>query len=315
MLSFTPNHARPLADTAPCLAPRASGTPIIGQLNHVSLTVVLVFAILAAACSSPDRRYTLRGQITEVAPDHTQVTLKHEDIPGFMPAMTMAYFVTDPKELEGFAAGDLVTATIVVKVSTPYLTAIKRTGHAPVPEETPKPHAMDILQPGDTVPSVAMTDQSGKAIAFSDWRGQVLAVTFVYTRCPMPDFCPLMDRNFAAVQSAIARDPALRDRVRLVSVSFDPEHDTPAVLRAHARTLGADPRIWSFVTGAPDVIASLTEKFGVSTIRESDPAKTITHNLRTAVIDPAGRLVTVHTQNDWTPDALVQEIRAARDRR
>ena len=110
MLSFTPNHARPLADTAPCLAPRASGTPIIGQLNHVSLTVVLVFAILAAACSSPDRRYTLRGQITEVAPDHTQVTLKHEDIPGFMPAMTMAYFVTDPKELEGFVAGDLVTA-------------------------------------------------------------------------------------------------------------------------------------------------------------------------------------------------------------
>jgi protein SCO1/2 len=195
-------------------------------------------------------------------------------------------------------------------MNSPTLAEIKRTGHAPLPEGGPTPRVMDVMQPGDVVPDVPLTDQSAKTVRFSDWRGQVLAVTFVYTRCPLPDFCPRMDRNFSSVRRSLDADPALRDRVHLVSVSFDPERDTPAVLRAHANTLGADPRSWSYVTGTPDAIATLASRFGVSTIRESDPASTITHNLRTAIVDGAGRLVSVRSGNDWTPEALLQDIRA-----
>jgi protein SCO1/2 len=313
MLSFTPDHARPFARSAPFSAPRASATPG-RQLNRgraLTSSIVCLIGLFLSGCGPREQRYPLRGQIIEMTPDRTQVTVNHEDIPGFMPAMTMAYYVSDPKELQGLTPGDTITATLVVKMNSPTLTAIARTGHAPLPEGAAKPRAMDVLQPGDVVPDVPLTDQSGKTVRLSDWRGRVLAVTFVYTRCPLPDFCPRMDRNFAGVRRTLDADPALADRVHLVSVSFDPEHDTPAVLRAHANAIGADPRGWSYVTGTPDAIATLASRFGVSVIRETDPAAPITHNLRTAVVDGAGRFVSVRSGNDWTPDALLQDIRSA----
>jgi protein SCO1/2 len=118
-----------------------------------------------------------------------------------------------------------------------------------------------------------------------------------------------MDRHFGDLQRAIAADPALRDRVHLASISFDPAHDTPEVIAAHAKARGADPRYWSYLTGEPAVIDRLTSRFGVSEIADQG-ADTITHNLRTAVIDPKGRLVAIHSGNDWTVDALLNELRA-----
>ena len=161
------------------------------------------------------------------------------------------------------------------------------------------------------VPDDPLQDQTGAPRKLSDWRGKALAVTFVYTRCPLPDFCPLMDRHFAELQRAIAGDARLRDRAHLVSVSFDPAHDTPAVIQAHAKMRGADPRTWSYLTGSPDAIEHLTSRFGVSTIAGTDAAQTLTHNLRTAVIDPKGRLVKVLSGNDWTVDQLLADLREA----
>jgi protein SCO1/2 len=170
---------------------------------------------------------------------------------------------------------------------------------------------MDVLAPGNPVPDVRLTDESGTTRAFSDWRGKAIAVTFVYTRCPIPDFCPLMDRQFAAVQRELLADAALRDRVALLSVSFDPEYDTPAVLAEHARRAGADPRVWRFATGDRDAIAGFASRFGVSVIREGADAREITHNLRTAVIGRDGRLIEMLSGNEWTASQLLDALRRA----
>jgi protein SCO1/2 len=144
----------------------------------------------------------------------------------------------------------------------------------------------------------------------SSLRGHRVALTFMYVRCPLPDFCPRMDQNFAAVQKTIKSTPELAD-VRLVSVSFDPEYDTPAELKKHAQALGADPAVWKFVTATPEEMEKLTGRFGVHVERDDQKSINITHNLRTAVIGPDGRVVKVHSGTDWTPAQLVADLKAA----
>jgi protein SCO1/2 len=199
----------------------------------------------------------------------------------------------------------------VVDGNDVHLDAIKKAGHAPLPPGAKAVRVMDVMQPGDLVPDEALVDQTGATRRLSDWRGRVLAVTFVYTRCPLPDFCPAMDRQFRALQKAIAADPPLRDRTHLVSVSFDPAHDTPDVIRRHAESLGADPGFWSYLTGSERAIDQLTSRFGVSAIQERDKGETFTHNLRTAIVDPQGHLVKIYTGNDWTPDVVLNDLRAS----
>lgn len=283
-------------------------------MRSITLSAV-VLGIFVAACGGPKaQQYPVEGQIIGVSADHRQLTINHKDIPNFMPAMTMAYFVKDPHELDGVAQGDLATATLVVNGSEVFLKDVKKTGHAALPSDARPVKAMDIMAPGDTVPDDVLIDQGGAPKKLSDWRGKVIAVTFIYTRCPLPDFCPLMDRHFADVQQAIASNNALRGRVHLVSISFDPKHDTPAVLQAHAKGLDADPDVWTFLTGTPDAIGRVAERFGVSVTPERDPGQTITHNLRTAVVDPQGRVTTIYSGNEWTVnqilDALTHALRS-----
>jgi protein SCO1 len=291
-----------------------------GPSPGIPLVVALfsVVAVLGSCKAESDRTYPVRGQIlaiaTQTRPDgRREVTVKHDDIPNFMPAMTMAYFVKEPALLDRVQPGDLFTATLVFKdrSSELYLEDLKKTGHANLPAGATPVRTMDVMNPGDEVPDDPLQDQAGATRKLSDWRGKALAVTFVYTRCPLPDFCPLMDRHFGELQRAIAADPRLRDRVHLVSVSFDPRHDTPAVIRAHATARGADPATWSYLTGPPAAIDHLTSRFGVSAITGKEAAETITHNLRTAVIDRTGRLVKVYSGNEWTVDQLLADLREA----
>jgi protein SCO1/2 len=144
----------------------------------------------------------------------------------------------------------------------------------------------------------------------SEWRGTVTVLTFTYTRCPLPTFCPLMDQNFATLQRRLADDTMLRGRVKLITMTFDPSTDTPAVLAAHAAKLKADPNVWTFLTG--DV--ATTERFagglGVGVIHDPQDASQITHNLRTVVIGADGRLIKIYPGNDWTPGAVLGDLRA-----
>ena len=280
------------------------------------LVLVSMLASLPAGCTREQaRQYPLRGQVIAIGVPHadgrTEVTIKSADIPGFMPAMTMPYLVKDGRLLQGIAAGDLMTGTLVVKGSDVYLSAIAKTGHAALTPDANPVRFLDVMQPGDEIPDDLLQDQDGRTRKLSDWRGRALAVTFVYTRCPLPDFCPLMDRHFAALQKIISADVRLRERVHLASVSFDPAHDTPDVIRAHARGIGANPAIWSYLTGSPAAIDHLTSRFGVSAVSQNDAAQTFSHNLRTAIVDPRGRLVTIYSGNDWTVDSALDDLRKA----
>lgn len=279
---------------------------------------VIAAAILAAglgACSR-GRAYELRGQVVAVDPSRQEITVKHEDIRGFMPGMTMPFRIRDRALLEDRIPGELITATLVVGTNEAYLENIRRTGHADLPASTAgSSGSFDLLQPGAEVPDELFVDQTGAPRRLSEWRKKVIAVTFIYTRCPLPDFCPQMDRQFAAVQQTASKDPILMERFHLLSVSFDPDYDTPPVLAAHARRVGADTTSWSFVTGRVEDIDRFASRFAVSVMRNGGTAQEVVHNLRTAVIDADGRLVKIFGGNDWMPGDVVSELRNAVGRR
>lgn len=280
-----------------------------------SLYLMLLVALLTASGCSRAKEYPLVGQVLAVHPERQEITVRHEDIRGFMPGMTMPFKVKEAGELTGRKPGELITATLVVEDSLGYLTGITSTGEAPLPADAPALPAGPMIDKGAQVPEAELTDQQGRTRRISEWRGRTIAVTFVYTRCPLPDFCPLMDRHFKAAQTALKADAALASRAHLLSVSFDPDYDTPAVIARHANRAGADPAVWSYLTGTREAVDRFAAAFGVSVIRDEQPMQEIVHNLRTAVIDAEGRLVTVLNGRDWAPEDLVAEIRAADARR
>ena len=271
-------------------------------------------ALLAGACSAPSsqRVYTLQGQVLAVSPNHDAATIKHEEIKGLMPAMTMPYKVREAKLLDRIAPGDLINATLVVVSNDAYLTEVNKTGSAPL-EQPPAPtqaasSGFELLKPGEVVPNTSFVDQDGKTLGFSAFKGSTLVVTFIYTRCPLPTFCPLMDRHFATIQTTLKDDPALGN-VHLVSISFDPIADTPPVLKQHARTLEADLRRWTFLTGTRDDVDQFAARFGVSVSRALNNPLDITHTLRTAIVDDGGRLVKVYVGNEWTPEQVLADLK------
>src|SRR5881227_1138164 len=181
---------------------------------HRPVALCLCLSLAGAACTTPDQRtFTLQGQVLSLEPARKQLTVKHEEIKGFMPAMTMPYEVRDEKLLTGLAAGDLINATLVVVSNGAYLSRITKVGQAPLekpPAEAPEPSAssgFELLKPGEQVPDTPFVDQDGRKRSFSGFKGSPLVVTFIYTKCPLPTFCPLMDRHFAAMQKPLKEDP------------------------------------------------------------------------------------------------------------
>ncbi len=277
--------------------------------------VVVSAALLCAACGSGgDRRFMLQGQVQSIDAPRKLVVVKHEEIKGFMPAMTMPYEVEDAGALSALAPGDLITSTLVVFSNGAHLTNIKRVGTAPL--EAPPAQSMptassgfELLRSGDPVPDASFVDQDGRKRTFAAFKGAPVVMTFIYTRCPLPTFCPLMDRHFATLQKTLKQDPAL-SKVHLVTVSFDPATDTPPVLKAHAKTLDADLSRWTFLTGDRDQIDQFASRFGVSVSRAMNDPRDITHNLRTVIVKGDGTLAKTYTGNDWSPDQLLADLRA-----
>jgi protein SCO1/2 len=278
--------------------------------------VIARLLVLAALCvagcrqTPPPREFQLTGQILSVKPESQEVLVKHDDIPGFMMAMTMPYKVEDAALLSDKVPGDLITATLVVGETTAVLSSVIKTGHAEivVPDVQPEVSALDMVKIGEEVPDVSLVNEDGEVMSLASYRGQPVALTFIYTRCPDAEFCLLMNSHFLAVQKAVQSTPGLSG-VRLISVSFDPEFDTPAVLKEHARRSQADPKIWRFGTGSIEDIGAFASRFGVTVTRSSSPV--LIHNLGTAVIDGRGRLTSLNSTNRWTPSDLVGELQAA----
>jgi protein SCO1/2 len=283
---------------------------------RIFMAFPLALSLLAAACgggASGDRReYKLQGQILSIEPDYKQAVIRHEEITGFMSAMTMPYPVRDAKEYEQLKPGDLINAKLVVLPTAAYLEEVKKVGEAPLEGLTSAaPGAasgFELTKIGAPVPNQSFVDQDGKTVTLDSFRGSAVIVTFTYTSCPMPTFCPLMDKNFATMQAKLKENGNML-KTHLLSVSFDPEVDTPPVLKKHAEKLGADPRLWSFVTGNRDEIDKWASGFGESISRAMNDPRDITHNLRTALIDRQGNLVQIYTGNEWTPEQVLADVR------
>jgi protein SCO1/2 len=286
------------------------GRQLVAAARSWLLAVVAASGLVACSRPEPARQYVLQGQVLGVHPERQQVTIKHADIVNFMPGMTMSFDVARPALLEGLAPGDLVTATLEVTASLGRLTAITETGTAPLPD--PATLQSPPLDVGEAIPDAAFVDQQDRRRSLAEWRGHPTLITFIYTRCPLPTYCPLMNQNFATIARNAAEDPSLAGKVRLISISFDPEHDTPAVLAAHAAKFKADPAVWTFLTGDRVTVDRIASRFGVGTMRGSNPADEITHNLRTFLVAADGRIAQIYTGTDWTTARVLADLRAQR---
>lgn len=277
-----------------------------------SRVVALLVTLVAAASCSSAKTYEMRGQVLGVNRDKMEILVKHEDIPGLMPAMTMPWKVQSGNLLDNIGPGDLITSEIVVEGNQGVVTKITKLGTAkpavPAPAGPATP-GVQYLAPGDAVPNQAFIDQDGGARDFNTIRGErAMAVTFIYTKCPIPTFCPAMDRQFADAQ-ALIKEKQLEGKAGLLSVSFDPKNDTPPVLAAHARKLGADPKVWTFVTGDRDAIDRFASSMLLTLVRGQAPnPEEIGHTLRTTVVDRSGKIARSYAGAEWTPAELVAEL-------
>jgi len=275
----------------------------------------MLLGLLPAACRSRSgvngRRFELNGNVVSVDAGRRRVTVSHEEIPGFMPAMTMPFAVKEDWALSVLAPGQSLRATLVVEGDRSWLEGItiiqsSQQGTSGAPAPAPREPA-----PGASLPDFKLVNQDGGRIHLHQYLGRVLLVTFIYTRCPLPDFCPRMSMNFAQIQSILQKDPGLQSRVHQLSISFDPEYDTPQVLREYGQAYSAGARAgnfrdWEFATGTADEVRELANFFGLEYKEDSGQ---IVHTLRTALIGPDGKLVRLYRGNDWTPAELLDQIR------
>jgi len=270
--------------------------------------VLVAILMVAAGCrpAEPVREYRLVGQILAVDRQRNRVTIRHQDIDGFMPGMTMPFPVRDVSLLNGRAAGELVEATLSVQGTDAWVSRLTVTGKAPITEAAP----VLGLGPGDRIADAALVDQDGAPMRVADLRGHAAVVSFIYTRCPLPEYCPTIEARLGAVQLAIKGDSALAG-TRVLAVTLDPAHDTPAVLAVHARERHADPSVWRFASGTADAIDAFGRQFGLAVTRTSSEPTGIEHNLRTVILDPDLRIVAVLTGSDWPASEAISALRTA----
>ena len=282
------------------------------RVERLLLAVGLLFGA-STACRKPpepgERKYPLTGVVASVNRAVREVVVAHDDVPGFMPAMTMPFPIDDDALLVTLKRGDQIAGTLVVGETRYRLEGVKVTRVAPADLPAPaSPGPLVEPDAGTAVPDVALVNQGGRKIRLSDYRGKALAVTFVFTRCPLPDFCPRMGTRFAAVAEMAGSEVALRDRVQLLTVTFDPKFDTPEVLRRWGQRYSKSA-LFELATGEPEEIRRLASFLSLEYDEEAGGG--FTHNLRTAVIGPDGTLFRLHRGNDGSPEELLADLRAS----
>ena len=257
--------------------------------------------------------YKLRGTVVSTEPDKGEVTLDHGAIPGYMDAMTMPYKLKNPSIAGDLHPGDVLTASLLVP-NDPNADAVLDEIDVIAqgrPDYRPKV-IYHVPAPGDKVPDFGLRNQDGRLIHLSEFRGKELLITFIYTRCPLPNFCPRVTRNFAIVEHQLQSDTALLNKTQLLCVSFDPQNDTPARLKAYGENyIGSDAKNafahWDFAVPAAPVLKQMAEYFDVGLTDEPDG--TITHTLSTTLIGPDGKVAHFYPGNDWTTDQVLADVK------
>jgi protein SCO1/2 len=265
------------------------------------------------AASADRKEFQVRGVVQELKLQENEIVIKHEEIPNYMPAMTMPFEVKNSAELNGIAPNDQVSFTMIVTETDGWIENIKKVGvstEAPSPAPRPRTRLVRDVEPlevGDKMSDYSFTNSLGEKFSLGSLKGQAYAFTFIFTRCPFPNFCPRMNLNFARAYEQLSSMPNAPTNWHLVSISFDPEYDTPARLKNYSATYNPDPKKWSWVTGAMIDIDAITEQMGMAFAYENN---TYNHNLRTVVVDKNGLIRHIFVGNEWTPGELVKEILA-----
>src|SRR5215831_6696106 len=257
--------------------------------NILPLCSFLIFGLTVSACgskstststsnnpeaSSSAKRYEVKGKVVSVDKAGHKVTIAHEEIKGYMEAMTMPFTLTNDDVYSELKPGSQILATLVVDQGRSWL-------ENPVVSNVVDPNLVGKAEEsgvepaaGTEAPDFALINQDGKKISFKQYRGKALVMTFIYTRCPLPDYCPLMTNNFVTINRELQNKPALRDKTHLLSVTVDPDYDKPNVLREYgARFAGLDNdgfKRWEFATGSPEQIKNAAQFFGLNYWREKD---------------------------------------------
>jgi protein SCO1 len=278
------------------------------------VVLAIVVCLATAACGrAGQHRYPLTGVVQESRPANGEFVVAHDDIPGFMPAMTMPFRVRGMGGKPDLQPGDGITARLVVTDTESWLEDVAVTVRGlPIAKVATGSKALGAVA-GALVPDFHLVNQDGAPIHLDQYSGRTLVLTFIYTRCPLPEFCPLMMKNFRDLDQALARDPVLLAKTHLLSITFDTEYDKPEVLRRFAgvfvekRGQGRFDH-WELATGSAEQVKAVAEFFGLAYWGEGAE---IAHSLRTAVIGPDGRVVRLYTDNLWTVEETLAEIQSA----
>lgn len=266
----------------------------------------------SANAHSTQQVFNVKGVVVSVKPREKTVEIKHEEIPNYMPGMTMPFDVKDTNELTGLAPGDPVAFRLTVTDTEGWIDRIHKLA-APTNTPAASPSVVVLkdvprLDVGDALPEYHFTNQFGQAFSTTQFKGQALAFTFLFTRCPYPTFCPRMAKNFEEVQEKLLTESNNYTNWHLLTISFDPDFDKPDVLKSYAEAHDYNPAHWTFATGTPSEITTLGEQFGLTFWRDNG---SINHNLRTIVIDPLGRVRKIYEGNEWTSSDLAEEMEKA----
>jgi protein SCO1/2 len=283
-----------------------------GPRSSVSCALLILALVSTAsvACwtpsTGPQQRYAIKGKVVSVDTRGSTVTIAHQEIPGYMDAMTMPFKLKDERLLKDLAEGDRVQATLVVAGLRSWLEDVVVTRETADPSNLAKAETWVEPKPGDEVPDFKLIDQNGKRFSFHQYRGRIVVLTFIYTRCPLPDYCPLMTDNFVEIEKTLKSEPARYPKTHLLSITLDPEYDSPEVLREYAARHSADSAHWDFATGTKDEVKQIATYFGMQYWRDGDQ---VVHSLRTAIVGADGKFVKLYRGNEWKPDEIVSDLR------
>jgi len=276
----------------------------------VSFNAKSAGSILSSSTNEPTvRAFTAKGVVEELKPGDRTVVLRHEAISNYMGAMTMPFKAKGAMELAGLQTGDEVSFRLHVTETESWVDQITKTGTtSPPPVKKPAkdaPATTVSALPGHPLLYCKFTNELGRAVSLNDFRGQALAITFFYTRCPLPDYCPRLSKNFQEASQKLESMTGAPTNWHCLSVSFDPEFDSPGMLKAYGESYRYDPERWSFLTGPPDKVGELARLSGVT--YELD-AGTFNHNFRTLIIDASGHLQMIFPTTGDLSDQIVAEL-------
>lgn len=265
--------------------------------------------------SADAKRYDLRGKIVAVDKAKKKATVAHEKIEGYMDAMTMDFPIKEDWVWDELSKDAEIRADLVVDKDGYWLEKIGISA-LPKPNQTPLPVREDVAQTGNQVPDFTLTDQDGKKISLKDYRGKATAITFIYSRCPLPEYCILMSKHFSDLANQLNDNAELKDKIRLLSISFDPATDTPAKLKEYGRGyLGKDSKtdfsVWQLATGTDKEIKAVADFFGLRYEVDGSDKTQFSHSLRTIVVTPDGKVKKAFSGNEWTTEELLKELQSA----